>query len=183
MIVTICHNVHTIEKVWLHTITDVVQLLSVSVNAEVIKPTSDSQFYWDIIKHLCHELLQMDWFIESIAKNSPVLAVLFHYSETFVKLQNNLVTSGMATYFNLTIAVTNKLEALKSIIEQRQANYEQILKYCTNYKELETVAKSLDSDSDLMALDTSQVFSQKSAFETCHATLSGLLIKKVTISN
>ena len=181
MIVISCHNVHTIEKVWLNTITDVVQLLSVSVNAEVIKPTPDSQFYWDIIKHLCHELLQMDWFIESIAKNSPVLAVLFHYSETFVKLQNNLVTSGMATYFNLTIAVTNKLEALKSIIEQRQANYEQILKYYTHYKELETVAKSLGSG--LMALDPSQVFSQKSAFETCHLTLSGLLIKEVTLSN
>ena len=181
MIVTSCHNVHTIEKVWFETITDVVQLLSVSANAEVIKPTPDSKFYWDIIKHLCHELLQMDWFIESIAKNSPVLAVLFHHRETFVKLQNNLVTSGMATYFDLIIAVTHELETLKSIIEQRQANYDQILKYYTNYKELETVAKSLNSG--LMTLDRSQVSSQKSAFERCHVTLSELLIKKVTVLN
>ena len=180
MIVTICHNVHAIEKVWFETITDVVQLLSMSANAEVIKPTPDSQFYWDIIKHLCYELLQMDWFIESIAKNSPVLAVLFHHSETFVKLQNNLVTSGMTTYLNLTIAVTHELETLKSVIEQRQANYEQILKYYKHYRELETVAKSLGSG--LMALDPSQVFSQTSAFETCHVTLSELLIKEVTVS-
>ena len=181
MIVTSCHNVHTIEKVWFKTITDVVQLLFECANAEVIRLTPDSKFYWDIIKHLCRELLQTDWSIESIAKNSPVLAVLFHHSETFVKLQNNLVTSDMATYFDLTIAVSNELDTLKGKIEQRQANYEQILKYCRNYKELETVAKSLDPG--FMALDPSQVFSQKSAFERCHATLSKLLIKKVTISN